>query len=86
MIRTGAIGFDDEDMLVWLLEVKEVKSSLCSRFGFSTNRAQWRSQSPGRCGWLTPEAIRNCLLCRELGRTLLPRADDTCLDYMYCRC
>ena len=28
MIRTGAIGFDDEDMLVWLLEVKEVKSSL----------------------------------------------------------
>jgi hypothetical protein len=26
MIRTAAIGFDDDGMLVWFLEEKEVKS------------------------------------------------------------
>jgi hypothetical protein len=53
--RNAAIGLDDEVMLVWQLEVKELmKSSLHCRFDFPTI---WRSQSPGSCGRLTPEAI-----------------------------
>jgi hypothetical protein len=55
MIRTAAIVSNTEEMLVWLLEVKELtKLSLQRRFAFPT---MWRSQSPGSCGRLTPEAI-----------------------------